>query len=1592
MPELGEQFKGFYKSLEDKYYGALDSLNKSVPVYKAIDPIDKIVPSFAVLLVLLLLLIGFFFFSALEGIGLPAQQAVVIVSAFDELNNPVEGAFVSFEIKGETLSAETNKDGEAEFRVPINSSASLSIEKKGFISAFKDVPLIEGSRVEAVELEKEKPKELSKIISIVNSRGQPVSNALVSFSCSNEFAVPPLSEATNNLGKVQTVVSNDCGRLTASLKASGFRNLDSYALLSDNETILFQEDPSQLGTIKVNVSSQGQNADNVLVKVYRFFEQNLGPVHQTFSSNGLAEFTGAFPGDYLIKTEANSDFGEASSDLIVVSAGSTANVNLNVQRNVIGSIKVKAVEKGTRRIISNAKVKLLAGSEELASKTTDNEGRASFEVSRDLDYTIIIDQENYLVQAQNLRLSAEEKSIELEKFIGSNGGTLKVNVKDSDGRAVQNAKVVLFNEDEKRLAVYSEQATDLNGTASFTRVQQGNFSAIAYKGSAQGKSIARSFDPRLARIAEINLVMDIPLGTVSVKVLDEEKTAVPFARVRLHDQSNNSIAADQLTDDQGLIEFSVPADKKVFISVEKDNSRFFSTVKAVNPNSVTAFEAVLEKRLALGPVKVEFLGMYASTAISTEIGDSLEGIVSTLATGQRYKARFKVKIPENNEYREAGLHVRTGSFEIMEKDQVIIKSVNAPGAVVVKGTSFNEKLGYEEDSKNISFGDSKWFNAVWRGVLPGVYEVEAELEVKTTASLDDQLELNYKAWGIDKGKRDRDPEDVTPAANPLYDSTKREIYQVGISTICSEDFCFDATVFDIQEKILHQALNGFEGKVFNEYNLKFNLLNNNELKVYNNAFIRIRNNEQNLLMKRFTLSNSETGETKGTANAFRLNDYSVGNFTPKKRVSADIDFRTEKAGSGSFSIQLISDNRIVFEKIISINSQAINNLKVEVQPSTLSSGIENKLILKVRDEQTNLEIEKAVLTVKDRFGIILDSTTSSRLGDAELNLSAQNPGENLTLTATKPNYNEKVIAVKVSEEILELTPQQLSVSINAKTKPESEEVIILKNLTNFPFKIDSVELTGNFKGILNEQEMNNYAKQFEGLELLQGESKEFKVRTILTEEGKLLTERENLQGTLTLRATNFGQIWTFKVPMNIAVGIGAEVDSPDCLTLTKTNYETSSEGSPIRTEFELVNNCTVQGIPIQLQDARVKLDLQSNKLGEYLLEFKEDNIVKAKFNAAPAYFKRALSAMNPTKRYSVTLVYTPSGGVIGEQKADLIFTALNPTEAGQEQELQAKLSTKFSIVNIADCLVFDKELIIIDKGKEGEFSIETKECGGATKFFIDSPLDTSLSEVTLESNQKSPPILVFAGENFQGQYPINIKVEPEHAKTAREIKLIRARVLDPESCIKLNRYEFDIYEDPLNPDYSGYDDAILTNKCFDKPITVEVNDKDWGKALQTGALWAIPGFVVGLGGWVNQMVEQGEFSFLPLSEEEIAINKEIDKLSPEGKLTALEKLNKKEEEKLTEKDKQKIEALRESLADESDETLEKLGKNKLIGAGVELLEEENVTVVTHTLPGVTVPEEAAPAAGTPAAGTPAPAPPAATPAGTAAPTNSAAGK
>ena len=250
--EIIQSVKEAYFKVEDKYYDFLDQLNKKVPVYNAIDPIDKVVPSLllfsGIILLLLILLFSF--------IAFPSQQTVLQV--LDDKSEPIKGIEVFFELSGRASSQVTNNEGK--IFLPGAGEAEISISVEGFQEFKETIFLIQGE-VNQVFLQKKIAPPKTKTIVVRDSLNNPVENQeiTVKFNCSENVQAP--NDIHNFNSTIVVSEPGNCGVLSAKVIVSGF--LEEEKSLVNDRTIfnlnpIAVEQP-KTGSIIVSVQDEQGN-------------------------------------------------------------------------------------------------------------------------------------------------------------------------------------------------------------------------------------------------------------------------------------------------------------------------------------------------------------------------------------------------------------------------------------------------------------------------------------------------------------------------------------------------------------------------------------------------------------------------------------------------------------------------------------------------------------------------------------------------------------------------------------------------------------------------------------------------------------------------------------------------------------------------------------------------------------------------------------------------------------------------------------------------------------------------------------------------------------------------------------------------------------------------------------------------------------------------------------------------------------------------------------------------------------------------------------------------------------------------------------
>lgn len=1458
---MADILKGAYYALEDRYYALLDRVQKAIPIYSIVDPIDKVIPSFVLILIVIILAIGAVGAVLLGGGGIPFLNASTLnFSVTDKENAPIQGAQITLSYGEETKSITSDEYGAASISVPLNTEISFEVSHEGHSTFSDSFTANAGTIPKEIVLEEEAVENLARTINLKNEQGQPLPEAVsLSFVCTNPQAVAPDSQLTSD-GFAVVQVPKNCGTLKATAKARGFEDKQAV-LASASNTVYMKESTASFeakGTIIANVDFNGIGLDGIRVQVLN--EQLTEAIDSKATSGGQAKFE-LDAGNYYVFAQANQRFGEQKTDGISLQAGQTKPAYLHMEESIKGNILVQVLDKDTELPVDKAKVTLKFGETTIAGPLDTNRdlnSMLSFPVSMSAKYTIAVDHPDYLIEQQaDAEYGSTLHQVKLERYVqGVNGGILKVRVFDQDSKPVPNARVALFDAQLSQNTGFGEQTTDMNGVAKFNRVINGDYYAFAYKGSASGKSDPLPhFDSRSPEVT-LTVTVSIPSASIRTNVTDFEGKPFPYALVAVYDYLDNTKLASDYTDENGAFKAESKADKRVYVVVNDPKGKhadYVSGQKDLLPNTETAFNVQL--MLPSKSLGLDFVGLYK---------DGLKAS-SNAEAGQEYIAKFVLKIPSASD--NALVHIRTGNKDIVENDSWFIKSVAIPRASVLAGSSYspNDPSGYNKDAGSDTSNGMKWFNASWTGLKAGNYEVEARLKVKETATLGEPLNLEYRAWSETGETKTYYPSQVTSAQYDLYSSTKQELFSVGPSTFCTVDFCFDATIMDLKQNLSRSVTNSYSARISQDYRLTFTLTNNSS-RIHNNSEIRIENPEQGITFKSYSINTASGQQFVNEAWNRNYVGYNqdegqpqigLGNFGPNNKVQGKITFSPKQAITSSIVIKIVSDYQVVFEKEISVTTAAAKNFSISFNPTVLPSGTQNLLSFQVKDSsvQPEVEVQGVWARVMDhrKGNPILSPAQTNFDGNVQFNIPGQMPGERLFVEFQKADFAMETIEVPVESGVFQFSPASLSVTMNSQTKKQSIDSFTVQNKTNFELQVTALKLQGNSKGLINLTSTNNFFKSMVGVKIQPGGQIEFGENNFLTEEGGALMESQTLDMETVLTVSAKGQTWQEALPTSVSIGVGKEVESADCLAVSLKSWHSSTEGNPVQAEFTIQNNCVVDGMPVDLRGLEAKLELgNSNLLGSYVLNISDSDLLGHQ-ELRPGYFKKILNVFEKEKSYTAVLLFTPNGGVNGTDASTIIFRATNPI-SGSKQFLTSKISAAIGIINLKDCISISKDIVQLSEEKQDTFNISAKGCAGTVDVKFDSELELNKNDFTLQATETSPEIAITTKKIIPGAYLIDAKVKGEGQQNYKTIRTILVRVMPPAgTCIDMDKFEFDIYNNPKDPN-SGFDTATITNNCYERrqaitfekpPLRVNTFFSNWEKALMYGVfglLATLPGY------------------------------------------------------------------------------------------------------------------------------------------------------
>ncbi len=219
--------KDLYHSLEDKWYAFLDKVDGVVPIYRVIDPLDKIVPSF-LLLIIMAFLVTVWFSAGILNVGGLGGKPDVVLNFRDEQGNNLSGVTATISYGENTLTKTANSVGNVVLNgIPLGTSLSVTVNDPRFdpLSENQTVEKSNEKLIFTLASKSITPSELS--FQFVDTGGLSLGgkNIDVQLTCTSGTDLPQ-SQYTVTTGVLSLMPPSDCGTLVGSVNVNGYVKKD----------------------------------------------------------------------------------------------------------------------------------------------------------------------------------------------------------------------------------------------------------------------------------------------------------------------------------------------------------------------------------------------------------------------------------------------------------------------------------------------------------------------------------------------------------------------------------------------------------------------------------------------------------------------------------------------------------------------------------------------------------------------------------------------------------------------------------------------------------------------------------------------------------------------------------------------------------------------------------------------------------------------------------------------------------------------------------------------------------------------------------------------------------------------------------------------------------------------------------------------------------------------------------------------------------------------------------------------------------------------------------------------------------------------
>ncbi|MFA5763680.1 MAG: carboxypeptidase-like regulatory domain-containing protein [archaeon] len=568
--KLTSKVKNTYYYFEDKWYATLDKIQPKIPVYKIIDPVDEVIPSF----ILFLMCILFLFILAGYLIGFSTPYTMTFTTYDSASKEIIFGVDLAGIINDTDFELTTNSKGIAQISVPSKIKNLYSLigqivfggedEFAGTFNATKDG--YTSIRKKDLRNGMDQKIYLEPMAQDVQFVGQTrvslydsVSRALiidvadlsqVKFNCANKNSLPKtVRDGTDGtIDGIFILNENNCDFVLTYAKAEGYEKLEPETKVSTTQTekiYLTKQENDITGTAKITVT----DTNNTLI-------EGISVNFVGVSGAAITDSTGVArkqlqPGNYTI-TITDENYYSITPDnniFIEIKTGEYSEKTVVLRKkNLTDSRKIliKVIDTNNT-IISGADTQIFWLTKDgnnttnissngsvlpHISGTTDTNGLFESRVFSIEDFNkliLIIDKEEYLLQEAiptlKILTDTTPQTIIIEKATATNSANALIIAKGGDNnRPIVNASsyvahTSLINGLPYNIA-YPPKDTNLSGMSSFDRLPPGNYFAGAKYKSIKTKTSLSAIDVAQTKI--FNLHFDMNLAELEVVLKDME--------------------------------------------------------------------------------------------------------------------------------------------------------------------------------------------------------------------------------------------------------------------------------------------------------------------------------------------------------------------------------------------------------------------------------------------------------------------------------------------------------------------------------------------------------------------------------------------------------------------------------------------------------------------------------------------------------------------------------------------------------------------------------------------------------------------------------------------------------------------------------------------------------------------------------------------------------------------------------------------------------------------------------------------------------------------------------------------------------------